>query len=1081
MSKVKAFLRKLSEFEDPGWGAEIVAPRALSTFTSLTNWAARTVQGTKAEVLAAVATLEVDVTAERAGARGRSSKSRSSGGSSSSLRGGSNKAEVGPVGHPWAVAATAGAALGGGGGQSLGFSEVNRAALARLPVLVAAACLASLHVERGDKPLHVARDFGAAHALLAHGTSPNAHNADGQTPLFTAARCLDAPLAVALLRCGGDSNVPEWRPSSGWTSLQCACARPDALALVKDFFLSPKPRYLHVKAPDARGDPSLDFAWRARVYALLAAQADPNATDFLGSPPLFAAVLAKDQPFAELLLARGAELEIPHPELPFLHAPRQVDTAPANAAVILLASGIGNGMGVGLVRSAAAACVLDTADSPEQPPAPGVSSGMLTRLRRFWRALKPPRSMLCAPLTTLRRCCNRGRASSEGGGPPEGSGECDTDAEINPVAPESPLCPAVPVAPNAAAAAAPEVSVEVNRAPRGRPHGSTKTALDLSRCLVVYDGGTKPMAIMQAIQKSHDCSLERQQGCRDTCIRYICRVCLRLAFAVRLEGEESAGTQKRAVYGYEGRCRHALSSTPAPPFGGLSPFMRAHVDAAIASQGGPAASRAVQAHIVALTSAGPDATAVPLAQVQNRIAHLRGSGAAVNNVNMTIVADVVAAYRSSGSLASTRQELQVVWKTAAGPGGNISDANRMKPLLVGYTSATLSSSGNARGAAKSGAVLVLSSLECARAVFSKRTPGISGVALSAQTIATLPVGTVDGVHINICGDAYVVVVICSLSRVFDPKRRQNVMRPTAIALALVPSESRSAVAAAGQCASAFFREYACLAGLGDIPLRFDNLVADFALGFDRESLGMLTGNLARDFNHLAALCFQVRLDSAPKHATKLKDASYVQTAESMFRAIRASATQALALRLCKLARVKMDSDGEGEYAAAVSHFLNRDTDMGLWTYADLAGDFSDEISTDSNAGESDNGRSRKLGLSQNGYSSVDDVLKHLGRIIIRSGNDSIVEQQRDWIPPQSGRSTTTAAVAPTHDFAYAKRVSEAFYKPLEEDSWYFPLGDGQAALNQQSVDLYKSLCSPSDLPFEAAQQVKRHGFDFVAK
>jgi ankyrin repeat protein len=392
--------------------------------------------------------------------------------------------------------------------------------------------------------------LGAAHALLARGGSPNARNRDGQTPLHQAARGLDAPLARSLLRCGGDANVPELRPSPGWTPLHCACARPDAVALLAALFASPTQTHVRVHLPDARGDTPLHLVCRlggalaalragggsacgegsastagggrqsrslarsaptavrsgvssgrsskrpaapaaeaaaaeggglspsrrrgasqgrhgygsgspggglgsgshgvpepgsgvlravqlllahgananaqnargqtpllllaqnrflrdagaeaasalaaqataqalsaanglqraggagalvlhACASALLAAHADPNATDWLGSPPLFAAVLAHDQPLAELLLASGAELNFPQPQLHFARAQFLAEAAFANAAALLLASGMGSGMGSGVVRLAeVAARTPVAADGPEPPPAP---------------------------------------------------------------------------------------------------------------------------------------------------------------------------------------------------------------------------------------------------------------------------------------------------------------------------------------------------------------------------------------------------------------------------------------------------------------------------------------------------------------------------------------------------------------------------------------------------------------------------------------------------------------------------------------------------------------------------------------
>jgi hypothetical protein len=98
--------------------------------------------------------------------------SRGSGGASSGPRGSSRSDEpaAGPVwGHPWAVAAAAGAALGGGG-HSLGLSGGDRAALARLGD------------ERGDTALHVARHLGAAQALLANVLVDSSGSSGGLSP-----------------------------------------------------------------------------------------------------------------------------------------------------------------------------------------------------------------------------------------------------------------------------------------------------------------------------------------------------------------------------------------------------------------------------------------------------------------------------------------------------------------------------------------------------------------------------------------------------------------------------------------------------------------------------------------------------------------------------------------------------------------------------------------------------------------------------------------------------------------------------------------------------------------------------------
>ena len=115
--------------------------------------------------------------------------SRGSGEASSSPRGSSRSDEpaAGPVwGHPWAVAPPPSSAALGGGGHSLGLSGDDRAAMARLPGLAAAACLAALGDERCD-------------------TAP-------QTPCWTAAAAAAGSAPAAASR--SHSRAAPWRSAA---------------------------------------------------------------------------------------------------------------------------------------------------------------------------------------------------------------------------------------------------------------------------------------------------------------------------------------------------------------------------------------------------------------------------------------------------------------------------------------------------------------------------------------------------------------------------------------------------------------------------------------------------------------------------------------------------------------------------------------------------------------------------------------------------------------------------------------------------------------------------------------------------
>jgi ankyrin repeat protein len=240
---------------------------------------------TVADVVVAATALEVAVAKERAAARASAVKNNSGAAASSTSGSSSSSGDsdevvalvAGPVwGHPWAVAAAAGAALGGGG-SSLGLSPADRSALTGLPGLAVASCYAALADEKGDTALHAARHLGATRSLLNRGADPNLRNSDGQTPLHKAVRSLDAPLVSALLKRGADANVPELQPSPNWTPLHCACARPDAAALLKALFASPKQTYLRVEARDARGDTPLHVA--CRLGGALAALRASNSSN----------------------------------------------------------------------------------------------------------------------------------------------------------------------------------------------------------------------------------------------------------------------------------------------------------------------------------------------------------------------------------------------------------------------------------------------------------------------------------------------------------------------------------------------------------------------------------------------------------------------------------------------------------------------------------------------------------------------------------------------------------------------------------------------------------------------------------
>ena len=153
---------------------------------------------------------------------------------------------------------------------------------------------------RGTTPLHFAAAYGSADAvrmLLAAGADPNARNAFDATPLMWSA--VEPEKVRVLVGAGADVNA---KSKMGRTAVWLAAANDGSSATVK-FLLEHGAKLdgSEILAATAAND-------SATIRLLLDKGANVNAKDPVGMTPLLNAAMNGNTRIAEMLLARGADV-----------------------------------------------------------------------------------------------------------------------------------------------------------------------------------------------------------------------------------------------------------------------------------------------------------------------------------------------------------------------------------------------------------------------------------------------------------------------------------------------------------------------------------------------------------------------------------------------------------------------------------------------------------------------------------------------------------------------------------------------------------------------------------------------------
>jgi ankyrin repeat protein/mono/diheme cytochrome c family protein len=148
-----------------------------------------------------------------------------------------------------------------------------------------------------------AGDRAIVRSLLKDGADVQARDADGDTPLMSAALNADAALLEVLLKAGADVNATN---KAGATALMRAATDERKVRLLLKHGAD-------LKARSGLGNSALILAARkpgngSTVRLLVEGGAPVNAANVFGATPLMAAVAAQDTDTVRLLLERGADM-----------------------------------------------------------------------------------------------------------------------------------------------------------------------------------------------------------------------------------------------------------------------------------------------------------------------------------------------------------------------------------------------------------------------------------------------------------------------------------------------------------------------------------------------------------------------------------------------------------------------------------------------------------------------------------------------------------------------------------------------------------------------------------------------------